>query len=70
MDSLQENSAVGAQVITVRAQDYDAGNNGLIRYSVKQNAGNASSLFDVDPSTGNVFVKQVQLTYMILDANI
>ena len=59
MDSLQENSAVSAYVTTVEASDSDDDINANIEYSVDPTMGNASSLFDVDPTSGRVFIAQV-----------
>ena len=59
VDSLQENSAVSAYVTTVEASDSDDDINANIEYSVDPTMGNASSLFDVDPTSGRVFVAQV-----------
>ena len=51
---------MNAYVITVRATDADDGVNANILYSIDAAAGNASSLFDVDPQSGRVIVKQVK----------
>ena len=59
METLQENSAVNAYVTTVEAADADDDVNGDIVYSIDPTRGNASSLFDVDPVSGRVSVKQV-----------
>ncbi len=61
VDSLQENSAVNAYVTTVRATDADVGDNGHVTYAVDQTKGNASALFDVEPESGRVIVKQVRM---------
>jgi len=41
---------VGGRVATVSAVDYDAGDNAVLRYSIKN--GNKHGLFDIDPVTG------------------
>ncbi|XP_069129376.1 protocadherin Fat 4-like [Argopecten irradians] len=54
--TVQENVTVGSTILTVHAQDGDAGTNGLVRYFII--AGKDNSDFSVDQSTGVLRVKK------------
>ncbi|XP_033742322.1 LOW QUALITY PROTEIN: protocadherin Fat 4-like [Pecten maximus] len=54
--TVQENVTVGSTILTVHAQDEDAGTNGLVRYFII--AGKDNSDFSVDQSTGVLRVKK------------
>uniref|UniRef100_A0A3P8T2V2 Protocadherin 2 gamma 28 n=1 Tax=Amphiprion percula TaxID=161767 RepID=A0A3P8T2V2_AMPPE len=54
--SIRENAPVGTVVLTVTATDADVGSNGKITYSVSNIA---SSLFNMDPQTGEMTVTGV-----------
>ncbi|XP_060070203.1 cadherin-related tumor suppressor-like [Ylistrum balloti] len=54
--TVQENVTVGSTILTVNAQDADAGTNGLVRYFII--AGTDNSDFSVDQSTGVLRVKK------------
>ncbi|XP_067948846.1 protocadherin Fat 4-like [Watersipora subatra] len=51
---VQENSADGTEVMTVRARDKDAGRNAQIEYSLKS----GTSYFSIDPSTGLIITRR------------
>ncbi|XP_063045456.1 protocadherin gamma-A11-like [Engraulis encrasicolus] len=55
---LNENSPVGTRIIQVNATDLDEGLNGEVVYSIGKNVNNKlRKLFDIDPNTGDIFVK-------------
>ena len=55
---IQENARVNQRVVTVRATDRDEGENAIITYSIDETQGNATGLFDVNPTSGEVYVSR------------
>ncbi|XP_062381368.1 protocadherin alpha-3-like [Sardina pilchardus] len=55
---LNENAPIGTAIIQVNATDLDEGANGEVIYSIGKNVNNKlRKLFDIDPITGEIFVK-------------
>ncbi|XP_057706824.1 protocadherin alpha-6-like isoform X21 [Corythoichthys intestinalis] len=54
---LKENTAIGTTVIQVNATDLDEGPNGDVVYSFSKNNQIIMQLFDINESTGDIFVK-------------
>ncbi|XP_058654217.1 cadherin-related family member 2 [Onychostoma macrolepis] len=53
--TIQENSAVGTSILTVRARDPDTGVNDQIHYSIEST--NAPDLFQINEMTGDISIK-------------
>ena len=55
---LNENAPIGTTVIQVNATDLDEGSNGEVIYSIGDNVNKRLlKLFEIDPNTGEIFVK-------------
>ncbi|XP_035505061.2 protocadherin beta-16-like [Scophthalmus maximus] len=54
--TVMENSAKGTYIITVNATDADSGSNGLIYYSISKMQGNIGSIFEINKTTGVIFL--------------
>uniref|UniRef100_A0A3B4YQD8 Cadherin domain-containing protein n=1 Tax=Seriola lalandi dorsalis TaxID=1841481 RepID=A0A3B4YQD8_SERLL len=51
-----ENAAKGTYITTVNATDADIGSNGLIYYSISKMQGNIGSIFEINKTTGVIFL--------------
>ncbi|XP_049441500.1 protocadherin beta-16-like isoform X15 [Epinephelus fuscoguttatus] len=51
-----ENAPPGTHVVTVNASDIDSGSNGKITYFFSKSKGGIADLFDIDESTGRIYV--------------
>ncbi|XP_049441506.1 protocadherin gamma-A3-like [Epinephelus fuscoguttatus] len=54
--TVTENAAVGTYIITVNATDADSGSNGLIYYSMSKMQGSIDSIFEINKTTGVIFL--------------
>ncbi|XP_028444843.1 protocadherin beta-16-like [Perca flavescens] len=54
--NVMENAAKGTYIITVNASDADSGSNGLIYYSISKMQGSIDSLFEINQTTGVIFL--------------
>uniref|UniRef100_A0A4W6C9H0 Cadherin domain-containing protein n=1 Tax=Lates calcarifer TaxID=8187 RepID=A0A4W6C9H0_LATCA len=54
--TVMENAAKGTYIITVNASDADSGSNGLIYYSISKMQGNIHSIFEINKTTGVIFL--------------
>ncbi|KAM9849717.1 uncharacterized protein ACBR49_007004 [Aulostomus maculatus] len=54
--SVMENSPRGTYIITVNATDADTGANGLIHYSISKMQGSIDSIFEINKTTGTIFL--------------
>ncbi|XP_034086743.1 protocadherin gamma-A10-like [Gymnodraco acuticeps] len=53
-----ENSPGGTYIITVNATDADSGSNGLIYYSISKMQGSIDSIFEINKTTGVIFLSR------------
>ncbi|XP_074530809.1 protocadherin gamma-A10-like [Halichoeres trimaculatus] len=51
-----ENAAKGTYIVSVNASDRDSGSNGVIKYSILKSKAGIANLFDIDQSTGRIYV--------------
>uniref|UniRef100_A0A665UJJ2 Cadherin domain-containing protein n=1 Tax=Echeneis naucrates TaxID=173247 RepID=A0A665UJJ2_ECHNA len=56
--SVVENASKGTYITTVNATDADIGSNGLIHYSISKMQGNIDSIFEINQTTGVIFLSQ------------
>ncbi|XP_031698050.1 protocadherin gamma-A3-like, partial [Anarrhichthys ocellatus] len=54
--NVMENAARGTYIITVNATDADSGSNGLIYYSISKMQGSIDSIFEINKTTGVIFL--------------
>uniref|UniRef100_A0A3Q2ZHZ4 Cadherin domain-containing protein n=1 Tax=Hippocampus comes TaxID=109280 RepID=A0A3Q2ZHZ4_HIPCM len=54
--SVVENTTKGTRIITVNATDADGDSNGLITYSLSKMKGGAADIFNIDETTGTIYV--------------
>ncbi|XP_051275356.1 protocadherin gamma-A3-like [Dicentrarchus labrax] len=54
--TVMENAAKGTYIITVNATDADSGSNGLIYYSISKMQGSIDSIFEINKTTGVIFL--------------
>ncbi|XP_045768746.1 protein dachsous [Maniola jurtina] len=55
---IPENATVGTAVLKVFAIDSDAGENGLIEYSINRRQSDKENMFKIDPETGEITVNK------------
>ena len=56
--SVAENATIGTSVLQVYATDTDAGDNGLVTYSINRRQSDRDSVFVIDPRTGVISVNR------------
>jgi len=56
--TIPENATVGTPVLQVFATDADAGENGLVEYSINRRQSDREAMFRIDPSTGVIAVNR------------
>lgn len=56
--TVSENATLGTAVLTVNANDADAGDNGYIEYSINRRQSDREETFHIDPETGIVYVNK------------
>ncbi|XP_060803701.1 protein dachsous [Amyelois transitella] len=56
--TIPENATVGTTVLKVFATDADAGENGLIEYSINRRQSDKEKMFKIDPDTGEITVNK------------
>ncbi|XP_021205801.2 protein dachsous isoform X1 [Bombyx mori] len=56
--TIPENATVGTAVLKVSATDSDAGDNGLIEYSINRRQSDKENNFKIDPETGEITVNK------------
>ncbi|XP_036146923.1 protein dachsous [Monomorium pharaonis] len=56
--SVPENATVGTPVLAVNATDADAGDNGLVEFSINRRQSDREEMFRIDPETGMVYVNK------------
>ncbi|XP_052121154.1 fat-like cadherin-related tumor suppressor homolog isoform X3 [Frankliniella occidentalis] len=56
--SVSEAATFGSPLLKVTARDNDTGINAVVRYSIHQDAGNATKYFHIDSEDGSVYLKQ------------
>ncbi|XP_044220378.1 protocadherin gamma-A3-like [Thunnus albacares] len=54
--TVMENAARGTYIVTVNATDADSGSNGLIYYSISKMQGDIDNIFEIDKTTGVIFL--------------
>lgn len=55
---IPENATVGTSVLQVYATDTDAGDNGMIEYSINRRQSDKEQMFKIDPHTGVIIVNK------------
>lgn len=56
--TIPENATVGTTILKVFAMDSDAGENGLIEYSINRRQSDKEIMFKIDPDTGEITVNK------------
>ncbi|CAK1600650.1 unnamed protein product [Parnassius mnemosyne] len=56
--TIPENATIGTTVLKVSATDSDAGENGLIEYSINRRQSDKENMFKIDPETGEITVNK------------
>lgn len=56
--SVPENATIGTKVLQVYASDIDAGNNGLIEFSINRRQSDRDQMFQIDSKTGIISVNK------------